>query len=272
MVLVAWMGLGGAMAADVIDAKDATIKWAFDKSADNASAAEISVDGAISTTSFSLGEKLYFNGLQSGLSKLNPTEKISNARDDASYVVFSIVPKKGVTFTPKSVAFKSQKCGTSGGTLDVVARCGEKSEELVKGFGPERNSVSESKLDITSLTGESDKVELYFYVYNLAGNKQLALGDVVVTGDLNGTPVTTTATSCEYEAGNEYLIQAVNEYGGLSKAAKADVTSAVESVETADATFKATAVYTIDGKRIADTAKGINVITDGKTSRKVVMK
>ena len=190
MVLVAWMGLGGAMAADVIDAKDATIKWAFDKSADNASAAEISVDGAISTTSFSLGEKLYFNGLQSGLSKLNPTEKISNARDDASYVVFSIVPKKGITFTPKSVAFKSQKCGTSGGTLDVVARCGEKSEELVKGFAPERNSVSESKLDITSLTGESDKVELYFYVYNLANNKQLALGDVVVTGDLNGTPVT----------------------------------------------------------------------------------
>lgn len=55
MVLVAWMGLGGAMAADVIDAKDATIKWAFDKSADNASAAEISVDGAISTSSFSLG-------------------------------------------------------------------------------------------------------------------------------------------------------------------------------------------------------------------------
>lgn len=26
MVFVAWMGLGGAMAADVIDAKDATIK------------------------------------------------------------------------------------------------------------------------------------------------------------------------------------------------------------------------------------------------------
>ena len=82
----------------------------------------------------------------------------------------------------------------------------------------------------------------------------------------------TTATSCEYEAGNEYLIQAVNEYGGLSKAAKADQTSAVGSVETAGDTFKATAVYTIDGKRIADTAKGINVITDGKTSRKVEMK
>lgn len=31
MVLVAWMGLGGSMAADVIDAKDATIKWAFEK-------------------------------------------------------------------------------------------------------------------------------------------------------------------------------------------------------------------------------------------------
>lgn len=188
--LTLWMGYGRALAADVIDAKDATIAWAFDKSADNASPATVSVPEAISSTSFSLGSKLYFNGLQGGsMSKLNPTEKISNSRDEASCVVFSIVPKKGMKFTPKSVAFKSQKCGTSGGTLDVVAKCGDKTEELVKGFNPERNSASESKLDITTLKDETQKVELYFYIYNLNDNKQLAMSNIVVTGDLNGTPV-----------------------------------------------------------------------------------
>ena len=208
LIATAVMALAGgsAEAADAIDQTGATVKWSFDKSGDNASAAEVSLPEAVSTTSFSLGSKLYFNGQQSGLSKLNPTAKISNARDEASYVVFNIVPKKGVKFTPRSVAFKSQKCGTSGGTLDVVAKCGDKTEELVKAFNPERNSVSESTLNITALQEVSDKVELYFYVYNLADNKQLALGDITVTGDFNGTPVsvpvyTLTVGSADENAG-----------------------------------------------------------------------
>ncbi len=183
-------GWGGAKAADAIDVKDATVTWAFNKGADNASAAEVSVLEAISTTSFTLGSKLYFNGLQGGtMSKLNPTEKISNARDEASYVMFSIVPKKGVKFTPTGIAFKSQKCGTSGGTLDVVAKSGDTAEDLAKGFNPERNSVSESNLSVTAIKEAEQEVDFYFYVYNLAANKQLALSDVVVTGELNGTPV-----------------------------------------------------------------------------------
>ncbi len=183
-------GWGGTVAAEAIDAKGATVTWAFNKSADNASAAEVSVPEAISATSFTLGPKLYFNGLQSGsMSKLNPTEKIGNARDGESYVVFSIVPKKGVKFTPTGIAFKSQKCGTSGGTLDVVAKCGDTAEDLAKGLNPDRNSATESNLSVTAVKDAEQQVDFYFYVYNLANNKQLALSDVVVTGDLNGTPV-----------------------------------------------------------------------------------
>lgn len=189
-ILVSWMGYASAFAADAIDAKDATVKWAFDKSSDNVSAAEVSVTEAVSTTSFSLGNKLYFKGLQGKLSKVNPTEKIGNARDNASYIVFSIVPKKGINFTPKSISFDSQKCGTSGGTLDVVATCGEKTTELLKGFNPERNSASSSSLDMTALQTVNEKLDIYFYVYNLNDNKQFALGNIVVTGDMNGTPIT----------------------------------------------------------------------------------
>lgn len=189
VTMMAWLGIGLSVAADAIDQKDATMKWAFDKSGDNPTAAVVSVPEAISATSFSLGENIYFNGMQSSLSKLNPKEKISNSRDEASYVAFSIVPKKGISFSPKSITFKSQKCGTSGGTLDVVAKSGDKSVELVKGFNPERNSVSASNLDMTALQTVDQKVEIFFYIYNLANNKQLALGDIIVSGDLNGTPV-----------------------------------------------------------------------------------
>lgn len=202
-VLLLWMGCATAFAADAIDAKDATMKWAFDKSGDNASAAEVSMPEAISTTSFSLGSKLYFNGLQGKLSKLNPTEKLSGARDEASFVCFSIVPKKGVEFTPKSVSFDSQKCGTSGGTLDVVAKCGEKSAELLKGFNPERNSASASSLDMTALGKAGEKVDIIFYVYNLANNKQFALGNIVVTGDLNGTPVSVPVYTLSVKSADE---------------------------------------------------------------------
>lgn len=188
--VISWIGYGSIMAADAIDAKDATIKWQFNNGKDNTTTAEVSAPEAISATSFSLGQKLYFNGLQSGLSKLNPTEKISNAKDEASYVMFSIVMKKGVSFCPKKLSFDSQKCGTSGGTLDVVAKAGEKDTELLKGFNPERSSVSSKDIDLTSLQAVEGRLELYFYVYNLNDNKQLALGNITVTGDLNGTPVT----------------------------------------------------------------------------------
>ena len=202
-VLVAWMGLGYAMAEEAISAKNATIKWAFDKSGDNPSAADVSEPTAISTTSFSLGSKLYFNGKQGDLSKLNPTEKIGNARDEASYVAFSIVTKKGINFTPKKLTFNSQKCGTSGGVLDVVAKYGDNTVELLKGFNPERNSASSSDIDLTALQTISGKVELYFYVYNLANNKQLALGNIVVTGDLNGTPISVPVYTLSVKSADE---------------------------------------------------------------------
>lgn len=182
----------GGVAVDAksdVSTKDATITWAFDKSEANASAATVSNPEAISTTSFSLGSKLYFNGLQGKLSKVNPTENISGDKNKASYVCFSIVPKKGKTFTPTNISFDSQKCGTSGGTLDVIAKCGNQTKELIKGFNPERTSVSSSSLNIEGIKSESEKVDFFFYVYSLASNKQFALGNVVVKGDLNGTPI-----------------------------------------------------------------------------------
>ena len=81
----------------------------------------------------------------------------------------------------------------------------------------------------------------------------------------------TTATSCEYAAGNTYSIQAANEFGGLSEATKVDTATGVENIEKAVG-FVPDAVYSLDGTRQTKAARGINILTDGKTAKKVVLK
>lgn len=80
----------------------------------------------------------------------------------------------------------------------------------------------------------------------------------------------TTATSCEYNQGAKYGIQAVNEYGGLSQIAIATVLTAVNGAEAHVDKFHAKAVYAADGKKLNGMAKGLNILTDGKQVRKVI--
>ena len=82
----------------------------------------------------------------------------------------------------------------------------------------------------------------------------------------------TTATSCEYAEGNTYAIQAANEYGGLSKATPVGPASSISTPAAADAPFSAKAVYSVDGKHRTAAASGINILTDGQSARKVMMK
>lgn len=203
IAIIAWIGTNAVDAANTIEAKDATVKWAFDKGADNESTAETSVPEAISSTSFSLGNKLYFKGVQGTLSKLNPTEKIANAKDDDAYVAFSIATKKGVNFSPKSIVFSAQKLGTSGGTIEVYAKYDGKSVELIKSYNPERSSASTTELDLSNIGTVNGKIEFVFYVYNLAANKQLGLGNIIVTGDFEGSPVSVPTYSLSVGSNDE---------------------------------------------------------------------
>ena len=81
----------------------------------------------------------------------------------------------------------------------------------------------------------------------------------------------TTATSCEYVEGNTYEIQAANEFGGLSLAAKAKTPSAVNGI-VADKEFKAEAIYSVDGVRRTNIEKGMNILKGSKSAKKVMIK
>ena len=82
----------------------------------------------------------------------------------------------------------------------------------------------------------------------------------------------TTATSIDCEKGSEYLIQAANEYGGLSKAAKPGKPTAVDGTTDAEGGFKADAVYSVSGARKSAVSTGLNILTGSGKSRKVMVK
>ena len=206
-----------------INASDATVTWAFNQGVDNPTAAEVSTPEAVSATSYNLGDKLTIFGTQAAngetLTLLQPTEKVSSTTYDDSYISFMLNPKKGVSFTAKKLAFNAAKFGTDGGTMDVYAVSGDKRVTLLEGYKPLRNNAgfSSEDIDISGLGTVQERVEIVFYVYDLANNKQLGLSQIKVTGDFNGTPIevpsyTLNVTSDMPEAGEISVNPAGNEF------------------------------------------------------------
>lgn len=57
--------------------------------------------------------------------------------------------------------------------------------------------ISFAEFDVNEISGSTDPIEIYFYVYNLSTDKQIYLGDVAITG-----MVTTTSEIKEYKVQN----------------------------------------------------------------------
>lgn len=191
-----------------ISAKDATVAWPFNEGASNPTSAEASVPEALSSTGYTLGSKLTLNGTQKCdpevMSKLEPTEKINNALDENSFISFAVVPKKGINFTPKKITFNAAKCGTSGGTMDIYAVSGDQKVAIASNVNPERNpAFSSYDYDLSQLGTLNDKLEIFIYVYNLNAGKQLAINNVSITADFEGTPVAVPVYTLSVKSGME---------------------------------------------------------------------
>lgn len=204
--------MGEAMEeAKPIDAKDATIAWAFDQGTDNPTMATVSVPEAISTTSWELGSNVTLQAAATAgtetLTKIQPVVSIGRAQEENSYVKYTIIPKKGVKFTPKKLSFNASKFGTSGGQFDVYVIRGEEKVQLTDGFNPERNNTGNGftavEHAINGMGASEEKIELWFYIWNLANNKQVGLSDIILTGDFEGTPEAVPVYTLNVKSGME---------------------------------------------------------------------
>ena len=182
-----------AGAAQVVNEAGFTATWSL-KESDIELNAAMSKDGLFSVAGLSWGDKLTTAGLRTdaGVTRqqFQPTEA-GAADDDASAIVFTLKPKKALTFTPKKLSFNASRVGTNGGKFDVVVVSGSQSVKVAEGITPqlakESPYVSNHEFDLSSISATDDIFYVKIYIYNLATNKQYAFSDVVITGDVAGS-------------------------------------------------------------------------------------
>ena len=180
-------------AAQSVDEKDFTATWEL-KSADIVTAAATSKEGLFSVAEMSYGSKLTAAGLRTDAGvvrqQFQPTEQM-NAQDEEAAIVFTLKPKKALTFTPKSLSFNASKVGTNGGKFDVVVISGNESKTVGEGINPqlakESPYVSNHTFDLSTLPATTDMLVVKIYIIGVASNKQYAFSDVVIKGDVAGT-------------------------------------------------------------------------------------
>ena len=179
--------------AKPVDEKGLTLSWPLGKGADDATAAVASVQGLFSVAEFDYGKLTISQQRAAGTSQQTLYKPSNNngAVNDDDALTFTIKPKKGLSFAPKSFAFETSRWGTSGGKLDIVAIANGQTTTLASGINPKSGNSSEFdalSYDLSSLTLDTDGLVLKIKVYNLSSSKEYGFANIVVTGDVTGTP------------------------------------------------------------------------------------
>ena len=170
-----------------------TATWEL-KSATMETNAATSAEGLFSLANLSLGDKITAAGLRTDgtviRQQFQPTEQAA-AGDDNAAIVFTLKPKKTLTFTPKSLSFNASRVGTNGGAFDVVVTSNGESKKIASGVTPqlakEDPYISNHTFNLSDIPATDDIFTVKIYIYNLANNKQYAFSDVVISGDVEGT-------------------------------------------------------------------------------------
>ena len=188
-----------------------TATWPLN-TADIQTIASTSVEGLFSVAALSWGDKLTPLGLRTDAGvvrqQFQPTETAGQQNeDDSNALVFTLKPKKALTFTPKKLSFNASKVGTNGGQFDVVVVSGGQSttigENIVPQLAKTEPYVSNHEFDLSSIPATDDIFLVKIYIKNVATNKQYAFSDVVVTGDVAGTIESVPAYTLSVKSGTE---------------------------------------------------------------------
>ena len=158
--------------AETVNEKDFTLSWPLGKGTDDVTAAEVKTAGLFSVAEFDYGKMTVSTQRTAGTSQqtlYKPSNHNAGAANDDDVLTFTIKPKKGLTFAPKSFSFESSKWGTGGGKFDVVAIAGGKETVLATAVSPARNNeFSALSYDLSAVTLDESGLVLKVRVYSLA--------------------------------------------------------------------------------------------------------
>lgn len=170
------------------------LNWAFNQGDASALNGTMSPEGLFSYTNAQLGSDLEFKAACNAgslvVSRVQPKVK-ATTNADANAIMFSIKPKKGLTFTGTSFSFDVCKLGTNGGSLDVVAISGGVTYELLKNLSPQNAKTSpyysHYSADLSQIPASNDEFQLKIYIKDVANNKQYGFANFAIAGTTDGT-------------------------------------------------------------------------------------
>ena len=210
---------------DSFDNVAGTINWPVGNEETPTIASDIA--GAVASATVSVGSGLtasvaqYFN---KNMMKYQPTN--SNAGNVEEVMIeYRVKMAAGVKFTPVSVSFDAVKVGTNNATFsysyttdDIESTITDMNASTV--LRNDNSNASSAELNHSLDVSAASECEVFtfrFYISKTANNKQIALGNIVITGTVNGEvqEVTTYAldvVASPAEGGSVSLYPADGEY------------------------------------------------------------
>ncbi len=217
--------------------KNFTLSWPLGEGNDDVTAAQVAKPGLFSVAEYDHGTLKVTTVRSAGTSKqtlFNPANGGAAANDDDA-LTFTVIPKKGLTFTPKKFSFNTSRWGTGGGKIDVVAIHNGEETVLETALNPNYGNsglFTECSYDLSGLSVGDEGIMMRIRVYNLAANKEYGFGSVVLTGDVTGEiesvpvytfsvtsnmdgagTVTTSPAGNEFDEGTKVTVTASENFG-----------------------------------------------------------
>ena len=173
--------------------ENVTATWTFETGAEN-QAATISSNSIFSSNLVQLTGMKYAGQRKWNdeyYTQLQPTIDAGKEPSSEVYAAFTLTPYEGVTFRPTKVSFDCIRIGTGGCNVDYAIAAGNDTPiELATGIHPNRNNSDYTECTSTSAAAygveatNAKPLRLILYVYNLATSKQIALKNIVISGEI----------------------------------------------------------------------------------------
>ena len=211
------------------------VTWPFDAgTADQTATYASAISEFMGSNEVSIGANLTLGGTRKlnniTFTQFTPTVNNEATANDGNAVTFKFNAGEGYFFHPTNISFQAARIGTDGGSLDVFWQNESGTYEIANLITPNRNNAtppySTINREVTGVGSAAGTSALKIHIYKLGNTKQMALANIIVTGELR----------------------------------KADA-SGIQEVRTV--TLSSDATYDLQGRRIQSPAKGL-YIQNGK--------
>ena len=184
----------------VFNNADANIIWALTDINEYATPQKQEPEGAFTLATVSLGDQNPV-GVAAPTAGANAGIKLLQLSGDTKLAEFIVKPYRGLTFKPTTVSAKVARYGTDAGRLNVSVKNAEGKEvALAAKLIPARNNkdqdgdakgkdemyTTEFSFEIPSTLATTESFTLVVTQDGLASNKQWGIGDVHISGTVNG--------------------------------------------------------------------------------------